>query len=111
MSEEKEIQESGWSTLKKSIVGGAVAILTTVGGIVTTQLEKCTGTEKEETKTEQPAAAAPVINLQVDNSSKNQAASSGGGTTTIIKERTVEKPAAVESKPAKAEPAKDEEPW
>ena len=72
------------------------------------------GHDKEETKTEQVApAAAPVINLNVDNSSKNMANSGGGATTTIIKEKTiVEKPAAAkEEKKAEKKSETEDSPW
>jgi hypothetical protein len=68
---------------------------------------------EEEIKTEQlapdvnsstSAAPAPVIiNVQQNQENKQQVKQSGG-TNTIIKEKVIEKP-------AKAEPAKEEEPW
>lgn len=98
MSEETnvpEANESSWSSLKKTLVGTLATVITGAGAWVGTTLFNHGGDDKEEHKTEQVApapAAAPVINLNVDNSSKNSA-SSGGGTTTIIKEKVVEKPA------------------
>jgi hypothetical protein len=51
-----------------------------------------------------------VINLQ-NNNTNQQKQSNGGGTNTVIKERVIEKPAAVAPAPA-TKPAKDEEdPW
>ena len=82
MSEEN--QESGMSAVKKAVIGAVTTAVTAGGAWFATHFG---GEEpKEETKTEQAApAAAPVINLQVDNSSKNMN-SAGGGTTTIIKD-------------------------
>jgi len=106
MSEEKE--ESGMSAVKKAIIGALTTAVTAGGAWFATHLGG--GEEpKDEAKTEQATpAAAPVINLNLENNNTNQQKQSAGGTTTIIKEKTVEKPAAA---PAKAEPAKEEEPW
>jgi hypothetical protein len=113
MSEEtKEVVESGdntWSALKKTIIGAISTAILAGGTWFTTHMFG--GDSKDEHKTEQVApAAAPVINLSVDNSSKNTA-SGGGGTTTIIKEKTVEKAApAKEEKPAKKSETENS-PW
>ena len=106
MSEEKE--ESGMSAVKKAIIGALTTAVTAGGAWFATHLGG--GEEpKDEAKTEQATpAAAPVINLNLENNNTNQQKQSAGGTTTIIKEKTVEKPAAA---PAKAEPDKEEEPW
>jgi hypothetical protein len=113
MSEETketvETSDGTWSGLKKTIIG-AISTAVLAGGTWFTTHLFGGGESKDEHKTEQVApAAAPVINLSVDNSSKNTAG--GGGTTTIIKEKTVEKAAA----PAKEKPAKKSEtedsPW
>ena len=106
----EETQESGMSAIKKAIIGAITTAVTAGGAWFATHLGG--GEEdKAEVKTEQAApAAAPVINLNVENNSTNQSKSSaGGGTTTIIRE--VEKPAAQPAKPA-AKPVEDEEdPW
>lgn len=109
MSEEKE--ESGMSAVKKAIIGAITTAVTAGGAWFATHLGG--GEEKEETKTEQVAPApAPVINLNVENNSTNQSkSSSGGGTTTIIKERTIEKPAATVEKPATKPTKEEEDPW
>jgi len=96
------------SAVKKAIIGAITTAVTAGGAWFATHLGG--GEEsKDEAKTEQATpAAAPVINLNLENNNTNQQKQSAGGTTTIIKEKTVEKPAAT---PAKAEPAKEEEPW
>jgi hypothetical protein len=110
MSEETEETNDGtWSSLKKTIIG-AIATAVTAGGAWFTSTLFGGGDDEEKPKTEQAPAAAPVINLSVDNSSKNTAG--GSGTNTVIKERTVvEKQAApAESKPAKKSETEDA-PW
>ena len=104
MSEEQE--EGGMSAVKKAIIGALTTAVTAGGAWFATHLG---GSEepKAEVKTEQTAPGAPVV-INLQNNNTNQQKQSGGGTTTIIKEKTVEKPAAA---PAKAEPAKEEEPW
>ena len=98
MSEE---QESGMSTVKKTILGVATTAVTAVGAYVTTHIEAIFGGDEEE-KVEQVAApaqsaAAPIV-LNIDNSSQNNSSNSGGGTT-IIKETVREVPA---TQPAQA---------
>ena len=104
MSEEQETNDSTWSGLKKTIIG-TIATAVTAGGAWFTSTLFGGGDDEEKPKTEQ-AAAAPVINLSVDNSSKNTA---GGGTNTVIKEKTVEKPAAPAPKQEKSE--SEDAPW
>ncbi len=104
MSEEQE-NDGTWSGLKKTIIGAIATAVTAGGAYFTTTLFG--GDEEESPKTEQVAPAAPVINLNVDNSSKNT--NSGGGTTTVIKEKTVEKPAAPAPKQEKSE--SEDAPW
>ena len=108
MSEEKE--ESGMSAVKKAIIGALTTAVTAGGAWFATHLGG--GEEpKDEAKTEQATpAAAPVINLNLENNNTNQQKQSAGGTTTIIREKEVAKPATTPA-PAKAEPAKEEEPW
>ena len=108
MSEEvKELNDGTFSGLKKTIIG-TLGTLVTAGGVwVSTTIFQ--GSEaKEETKTEQVAAPAPVVvNIQNTNQQKQTA----GGTNTIIKERVVEKAAA--PAPAKKEKKSETEdaPW
>ena len=101
MSEEQNVEtnDGTWSGLKKTIIGVISTAVLAGGTYLTTHLFG----GGEEHKAEPAPVAAPVINLNVDNSSKNTA--TGGGTTTIIKEKTVEKSAPQETK--KAEPKKE----
>lgn len=105
MSEETVQQETGWSGLKKTLVGTISTAILAGGTFITTKLFGG-GESKEEHKTEQ--AAAPVINVNLENNNTNQQKQSGG-TNTIIKERVVEKTAPAE-KPAKKSETEDS-PW
>ena len=107
MSEEKE--EGVMSATKKAIIGAITTAVTAGGAWFATHLGG--GEEpKAEVKTEQAApAAAPVINLNLENNNTNQQKQSSGGTTTIIKE--VEKPAAQPAQPAAKPKADEEDPW
>lgn len=111
MSEENETQESGMSAIKKAIIGAITTAVTAGGAWFATHLGG--GEEpKEDVKTEQVAPApAPVINLNLENNNTNQQKQSTGGTTTIIKERTVEKAAPAQEKPASKPQADEEDPW
>ena len=95
MSEETNVQDHNdgtWSGLKKTIVGTASTVVLGAGTWITTTLFGGHSDDKEETKTEQVApAAAPVINLNLQNNN-TQTQAAGGGTKVI--ERVVEKPAA-----------------
>lgn len=108
MSEEttsQDFNDGTWSGLKKTLIGTVTTLIAGGGTWLGVMLfQGGHSEEKEDAKTEQvaPAQAAPVINLNVDNSSQNN--SSNGGSTTIIKEKVVEKPA----KAAKAEEKKVE---
>ena len=107
MSEEQE--ESVMSATKKAIIGAVTTAVTAGGAWFATHFGD--GEEpKEEAKTEQAPAAAPVINLNLENNNTNQQKQSSGGTNTIIKERVIEKPAATPAPAAKPEP-KEEDPW
>jgi flagellar basal body-associated protein FliL len=63
MSEETNVPESDgtWSGLKKTIIGVATTAVMAGGTYFTSTLFG--GGDKEETKTEQVAPAAPVINI------------------------------------------------
>jgi hypothetical protein len=81
MAEEQE--ESTGKSFKNIIIGLVSTVTLAVGGFITNKL---TGGDDKET----PAAVAPVINIQ-----NNQTQSSGGGKTVIIKEKAADtKPAA-----------------
>ena len=81
MAEEKE--ESTSKSFKNIIIGLVSTVTLAVGGFITNKL---TGGDDKET----PAAVAPVINIQ-----NNQTQSAGGGKTVIIKEKAADaKPAA-----------------
>ncbi len=104
----EEMNDGSWGGLKKTIVGTLGTVV--AGGGTWLGVTLFGGHEeepKEETKTEQAAPAPVVVNVQQNQENKQQV-KQGGGTNTVIKERVIEKPAAA---PAKAEPAKEEEPW
>jgi flagellar basal body-associated protein FliL len=108
MSEEvKELNDGTFSGLKKTIIG-TLGTLVTAGGVWVSTTLFNGGETKEETKTEQTAAPAPVV-VNIQNT--NQQKQSSGGTNTIIKERVVEKAAA--PTPAKKEKKSETEdaPW
>ena len=83
MAEEQQEQSTGGS-IKNILIGLVSTITLGVGGWVTTKLTG--GDDKEAAPVQQ---AAPIINIQ-----NNQTQSAGGGKTVIVKEKTVEKPAA-----------------
>lgn len=83
MSEEQK--ESTGTSLKNILIGLVSTITLGVGGWFTTKL---TGGDEKETPTQ---TAAPVINITNSNQQQQQAS---GGKTVIVKEKTVEKPAA-----------------
>jgi hypothetical protein len=81
MAEEQE--ESTGKSFKNIIIGLVSTVTLAVGGFITNKL---TGGDDKET----PAAVAPVINIQ-----NNQTQAAGGGKTVIIKEKAADaKPAA-----------------
>ena len=83
MAEEQE-QQSGGGSMKNVIIGFISTITLGVGGWITTKL---TGGDEKET----PAAVAPVINIQ---NNQTQTAGGGGKTVIINKGGEVAKPAA-----------------
>jgi flagellar basal body-associated protein FliL len=108
MSEEvKELNDGTFSGLKKTIIG-TLGTLVTAGGVWVSTTLFNGGETKEETKTEQTAAPAPVV-VNIQNT--NQQKQSSGGTNTIIREKVVEKAAA--PAPAKKEKKSETEdaPW
>jgi len=76
MAEEQE--ESTGKSFKNIIIGLISTVTLAVGGFITNKL---TGGDDKET----PAAVAPVINIQ-----NNQTQSAGGGKTIIIKEKAAD---------------------
>ena len=84
MSEETQ-QEGTWSSLKKTIVG-TLATVVTAGGAWLGSTLFGGGSENA-----QPAPAQP--NIIINNTQQQQQAASGDKTV-IVKEKTVEKPAA-----------------
>lgn len=87
MSEEKESMSS---TLKNTIIGVVVTMITAIGGVITTQFEKLFGGDEPATEaTTQAPAQAPII-LNIENN-QTQNNNSGGGTKVV--EKVVEKPA------------------
>jgi hypothetical protein len=91
-----ENNESVGTTLKNTIIGVVVTIITAVGGIVTTQFEKIFGGES----TQQEAPASPQIIIN-----NTQQGGSGG----TVRERVVERPIIVPIQTAPAETVKVEE--
>ena len=71
----EEQEESTGKSFKNIIIGLVSTVTLAVGGFITNKL---TGGDDKET----PAAVAPVINIQ-----NNQTQSAGGGKTVIIKEK------------------------
>ena len=115
MSEEKETQEGGMSSIKKTIAGIIATAVTAGGGYVATHIEQLFGVEEEETKTEQVApvkqeskqevqVTGPTINLTIPEQKAAPA-------PTRVIERVVEKPVAVPAAPAKPAPVEEEDPW
>ena len=86
MAEEQE--ESTGKSFKNIIIGLVSTVTLAVGGFITNKL---TGGDDKET----PAAAAPIINIQ-----NNQTQSAGGGKTVIINQK------AADAKPASPKPKK-----
>jgi polyphosphate kinase len=89
----EETQESGMSTIKKTVLGLVTTAVTAAGAYVATHINQLFGFEEEE-KTEEVVQApqqtqSPIV-LNIDNSSQNT--NSGGGTTVIKETKVVEKP-------------------
>jgi hypothetical protein len=114
MSEEKEIQEGGLTTMKKTIIGIATTAVTAIGGYVATHIEAIFGGGEEATKTEQVAPAmenkqkqevnvsGPTINLTIPEQKSTP--------TQVIRERVVEK-AAPAPAPAPKKVEDESDPW
>jgi hypothetical protein len=105
MSEETE-NDGSWGGLKKTIVGTLATVITGGGVWISTTLFGGQN-ESEGEKTEQAApAAAPVINLNLENNNQSNASSGGGGTTVIREKETIREvapaPTQAASQPAAA---------
>jgi hypothetical protein len=109
MSEETNVtesNESGWSGIKKTIVGTVGTVVAAGGMWVSTHLFGGSTEEKEAPKTEQATPAPVIVNLNNNNTNQQK---QGGGTTTIIKEKVVEKQT---EKPAEKKKSETEDaPW
>lgn len=87
MSEENESMSS---TLKNTIIGVVVTLITAIGGVITTQFEKLFG--GDEPAVEAPAAPAPTQAPIILNIENNQTQNNANGGTKVV-EKVVEKPA------------------
>ena len=106
MSEETH-NDGTWSGMKKTIIGTLTTVITGGGVWLSTILFGGHSEEpKEETKTEQPAATAPVIVNVQQNQENKQKVENGGGT--VIRERVIEKPS---TQPAAPVQKPQEESW
>lgn len=96
MAEEQE--ESTGKSFKNIIIGLVSTVTLAVGGFITNKL---TGGDDKET----PAAVAPVINIQ-----NNQTQSAGGGKTIIIKEKAADTKPVAKPKKKDGDEFKEEAP-
>ena len=96
MAEEQE--ESTGKSFKNIIIGLVSTVTLAVGGFITNKL---TGSDDKET----PAAVAPVINIQ-----NNQTQSAGGGKTIIIKEKAADTKPVAKPKKKDGDEFKEEAP-
>ena len=96
MAEEQE--ESTGKSFKNIIIGLISTVTLAVGGFITNKL---TGGDDKET----PAAVAPVINIQ-----NNQTQSAGGGKTIIIKEKAADAKPVAKPKKKDGDEFKEEAP-
>ena len=96
MAEEQE--ESTGKSFKNIIIGLISTVTLAVGGFITNKL---TGGDDKET----PAAVAPVINIQ-----NNQTQSAGGGKTIIIKEKAADAKPVAKPKKKEGDEFKEEAP-
>ena len=93
MSEETT-NDGTWSGLKKTIIGTLTTVITGGGVWLGTALYGSGHDEEEgDAKTEQPAAAPVVVNVQQTQENKQKVENGGG---TVIRERVIEKPAATQ---------------
>ena len=103
----EETNEGTWSGLKKTIIGTLTTVITGGGVWLGTALYGGGHDEEEgDAKTEQPAAAPVVVNVQQTQENKQKVENGGG---TVIRERVIEKPAATQ--PAAHVQKPQEESW
>ena len=101
----EETNDGTFSSLKKTIIGTLTTVIAGGGTWLGVTLFGGHDEEpKEETKTEQPAAAPVIVNVQ-QNQENKQKVENGGGT--VIRERVIEKPA----QPAAPVQKPQEESW
>jgi hypothetical protein len=102
----EETNDGTWSGLKKTIIGTLSTVITGGGVWLGTTIYGGGHDEepKEETKTEQPASAPVIVNVQ-QNQENKQKVENGGGT--VIRERVIEKP----TQPAAPVQKPQEESW
>jgi hypothetical protein len=101
----EETNDGTFTGLKKTIIGTLTTIIAGGGTWLGVTLFGGHDEEpKEETKTEQPAAAPVIVNVQ-QNQENKQKVENGGGT--VIRERVIEKPA----QPAAPVQKPQEESW
>ena len=106
MSEETT-NDGTWSGLKKTIIGTLTTVITGGGVWLGTALYGGGHDEEEgDAKTEQPAAAPVVVNVQQTQENKQKVENGGG---TVIRERVIEKPATTQ--PAAPVQKPQEESW
>ena len=109
MSEETT-NDGTWSGLKKTIIGTLTTVITGGGVWVGTALYGGGHDEEEgETKTEQPAAAPVVVNVQQTQENKQKSEFDGSHGGTVIYENKL--PKNEEVKPAKPAEKPQEESW
>ena len=109
MSEETN-NDGTWSGMKKTIIGTLTTVITGGGVWLSTILFGGHEEPKEETKTEQPATAAPVIvNVQQNQENKQKSEFNGSHSGTVIYENKL--PKSEEIKPAKPAEKPQEESW
>jgi flagellar basal body-associated protein FliL len=104
----EETNDGSWSGLKKTIIGTLTTLITGGGVYMGTLLYGGGEDDKEETKTDQPAAAPVVINVQQNQENKQKVENSQ---PSVIRERIIEKEAAPtkEKSEPKSKPEKTEE--
>ena len=109
MSEETT-NDGTWSGLKKTIIGTLTTVITGGGVWLGTALYGGGHDEEEgDAKTEQPAAAPVVVNVQQTQENKQKVDNGDDHRTTVIYENKL--PKSEEVKPAKPAEKPQEESW
>lgn len=104
----EETNEGTWSGLKKTIIGTLTTVITGGGVWLGTALYGG-GHDEAETKTEQPAAAPVIVNVQQTQENKQKVDNANEHRTTVIYENKL--PKSEEVKPAKPAEKPQEESW